>query len=131
MNSPVNIDPLDRNSTTPELVKEVLADARELLTLEVRMAVDEAREEVLRVKRAAIAGAVAVVLVLLGAVALLVALILALGGAPWHALAVGGVLLLLACGGAAYAYSIVPKNPLAKTRERLRQSANQLKEHVA
>ena len=131
MNSPVSNYPLHQTSTTPELVKEVLSDARELITLEIRLAVNEAREEALRVKRAAIAAVVAAALVLLGAGALVVALILLLGGAPLHAFAVGSALLLLACGGAVYAYSVMPKNPLAKTRERFRENANQLKEHVA
>lgn len=131
MNSPVTIDPPNETATTPELVKQVLADARELMTLEMRLAVNEAREEILRVKHAAVAGMVSVVLVLLSAGAFLVALILALGGAPVHAIVVGAVLLMLACGGAAYAYFVVPKSPLAKTRERLRDSTNQLKEHVA
>lgn len=131
MNSPVVIDPTDKTSSTPELVKLVLADARELIALEVRMAVQEARTELLQIKQAAIVAGVAVALSLLGVGTLLVAIVLALGGTPLEALIVTAVLWVGAGISAVYAYSVVPKRPLEKTRERLKDDANHLKEHVA
>lgn len=131
MNSPVVVDPKQHSPSTPELVKQVLADARELIALEARLAVQEARTEMLQIKQAAIVMAVAVVLGLLSIGTLLLAVVLALGGTPLDALIVAAALLVCAGIGAAYAYAVVPKRPLQKTRERLRLDANELKEHIA
>jgi uncharacterized membrane protein YqjE len=131
MNSPVVIDPMQKSSSTPELVKQVLNDARELITLEARLAVQEARTEVLQIKQAAIVASIALALVLLSVGTLLLAVVLALGGTAIDALIVAAVLLVGAGVSAAYAYAVVPKKPLQKTRERLQADANQLKEHVA
>jgi uncharacterized membrane protein YqjE len=131
MNSHENIQSELPDTPIPELVTQVLADARELITLEVRLATEEARSELLQAKTAAIAGAAAFSLALLGLGTLLVALILALGGLALHALIVGGVLLVAAGGTAAYAYGCIPKKPLEKTRGRLKEDVARLKEHTA
>lgn len=128
MNSPVSIPTA---VSTPELVKQVLGDARELMSLEVRLAVQEAQSEVLQLKQAAIVAGISAALTLLGVGTLLLAIVLALGGTPLDALIVSAVLLLGAGIGAFYAYSVVPKTPLAKTRQRLKNDVTHLKEHVA
>lgn len=130
MNSPISM-PTQSALSTPELVKQVLGDARELMSLEVRLAVQEAQSEVLQLKQAAIVAGISAALTLLGVGTLLLAVVLALGGTPLDALIVSAVLLLGAGIGAFYAYSVVPKTPLAKTRQRLKNDVNHLKEHVA
>jgi uncharacterized membrane protein YqjE len=130
MNSP----PL---ATAPEptpsadVAKQLLADAKELIALEVELAKNEVTEELLRAKHAAIAAGLAIAALLLCLNAALVGLILALGGTALHALSVALVLLLLAGATGVYAYSAVPKRPLGKTRARLEDDARQLKAHVA
>lgn len=113
-----------------DVAKQVLADARELIALEVELAKDEVKDELAKAKQAAIGAAAAVVALLLCLATALVALILALGGAPLHALIVAVVLLLAAGAAGAYAYSALPKRPLGKTRDRLADDAERLKEHV-
>lgn len=132
MNSPVSISiPTQSSVSTPELVKRVLGDARELMALEIRLAVQDAQSEVMQLKQAAIVAGISAALILLGVGTLLLAVVLALGGTPIDALIVSAVLLLGAGIGAFYAYSAVPKTPLAKTRERLKNDVTHLKEHVA
>jgi uncharacterized membrane protein YqjE len=113
-----------------EVAKQVLTDAKELIALEVELAKGEVKEELLQAKHAAIAAGAAVCALLLCLAMALLALVLALGGAAQHALIIAGVLLLLAAGSGAYAYSAFPKRPLGKTRNRLQGDAEQLKEHV-
>jgi uncharacterized membrane protein YqjE len=121
--------PLDARPTA-ELVKEALAEARELVQLEVKLAKEEMRVEIKQAKKAGIAVGVSGVVALLGLSTLVVALVLALGGTALAALIVAIVLLAMAGGGAAFAYSRVPKDPLDSTRRRLEADVNQLKEHV-
>jgi uncharacterized membrane protein YqjE len=114
-----------------DVAKQLLADAKELIALEVELAKNEVTEELVRSKHAAIAAGVAVAAIVLCLNAALVGLILALGGAPIHALSVALVLLLLAVATSVYAYSAIPKRPLGRTRARLEDDARQLKAHVA
>lgn len=131
MNLPVDTAPSHEHTTTPDLVKQVLSDARELISLEVKLAVDDAKGELLKTKRAAIAGGVAIALAVLFLEALLLALVLALGGTPVDAVIVAGVLLVATALCAWYAYSSVPKRPLERTRARLKDDVERVKEHVA
>lgn len=118
-------------SPTSDLLKQTLAEARELVQLEVRIAKEELKEEVVRVKKAAITGGVALVLLFAGLSGFVVALILAFGGTVVAALLVAGALLVLGAGAGVLAYSMVPKSPLSHTRQNLKDDVNQLKEHVA
>lgn len=131
MNQANIVDPTLDQTSTVELAKLALAEAKELIELEIQLAKVEARAELKRVKSAAIAAGVAFTLVLLGLSALVTALILALGVAAIYALAVGGALLLLGGIASAYAYSSVPKAPLDQTRERLKDDIKRLREHTA
>ncbi|MFZ5895084.1 MAG: phage holin family protein [Myxococcota bacterium] len=132
MNQPNIVEPpLEEQVSTVELAKQALTEAKELLELEIQLAKVEAREELKRVKSAAIAGGVAFALVLLGLSACVTAIILAIGVAAVYALAVAGVLLLAGGAAAAYAYSTVPKAPLDQTRERLKDDIKRLREHTA
>ena len=128
MNSPPTV--LASELSTVEVTKQVLADARELIALEVQLAREEVKEELRLAKQAAIAGAAAACVLLLSLCAAIVALILALGGEPAHALVVALTLLVVALAAGAYAYAAVPKQPMERTKNRLAEDAKRLKEHV-
>ena len=133
----IDVSPSERNpamleeASTADLVREAMDEAKELVRLEVALAKEEVKEELAQVQHAAIslgiaAGASVIVLCLLA-----VALVLALGGTALAALGVAGGFLVVA-GIAGYAgYGMLPKNPLEKTRHRLENDVNQLKEHIA
>jgi uncharacterized membrane protein YqjE len=131
MNQANIAEPVFESGSTVEIAKQALAEAKELIELEIQLAKVEARDELKKMKAAAIAGALAFTLLLLGLSAWVTALILALGLAPLYALAVGGGLVLLAGAAAAYAYSAIPKAPLDHTRERLKEDIQRLREHTA
>ena len=117
--------------STTDLVKRTLAEARELVQLEVQIAKQELREDLIQTEKAAIAGAVALVLLLLALAALVVAVIVALGGTVLAAALVGAGFIVLAAGAVALAYALAPKSPLGRTRRRLKEDVNRLKEHAA
>lgn len=131
MNQASIAEPTFDSGSTVELAKQALTEAKELIELEIKLAKVEARDELKRMKNAAIAAGVAFTLAILGLSAWVTALILALGLAPLYALAVGGALLLLGAGSAAYAYAAIPKAPLDHTRERLKEDIQRLREHTA
>lgn len=123
-------DPLERVPTT-EVVKEALSEARELLQLDLRIAKQELREDLAQVKKAAIFGAAALVLVFLALAALIVAVILAAGATLGAALATAAILLVVGGSSGVLAYTLAPKSPFGRTRQRLKDDLNQLKEHAA
>lgn len=119
------------NASTADLVREAMDEAKELVRLEVELAKEEVKEELKHVERAAIAFGIAVAASIIVMSLLAMALVLALGGTPLIALAVAGG--FLAIGGLAgwLGYGMLPKSPLEKTRHRLQNDMNQLKEHIA
>ena len=130
--SPSEHDPtLLEDASIAELVKEAMEEARELVRLEVALAKEEITEELAQVQHAAIslgiaAGASVVALCLLA-----VALVFALGGTALAALGVAGGFLVVGGIAGSIGYGMLPKNPLEKTRHRLENDVNQLKEHIA
>ncbi|MGC4064651.1 MAG: phage holin family protein [Polyangiaceae bacterium] len=130
MNSPLHFGQTHEDTPTPDLVKQVLADSRELVALELRLALDELRGELILVKRAVVLGGAGLLLGLVGMTSLVVALILALGGRAFHAAIIGGGLMVVAIAIGAIALHLLPKKPLEKTLERLKEDVNRLKEHV-
>ncbi len=124
------VDLSSSSPSTGELVKQVLAEARELITLEVRIAQAEVREELVRTQRAAVAFGLACGVVLLALGAFVVAIILAFGGTVLAALLVGAALAVLGAVCVALAWSQVPKSVLDHTRAHVRQDAAVLREHV-
>ena len=117
--------------STAELAKELLSEARELIQIEIQLAKEEARTELISVKRAAIAAGIALGLAVLGLNAVITAVILAFGASVLAGLGVAGALLAAGALVAAYAYSRAPKSVLGKTRDRLKEDVTRLKEHVA
>jgi len=116
--------------TTGELVKHILVEARELVTLEVRIAKAELHEEFERTKRVAMIFGIAFGFVVLALSAFVVAAILAFGGTVIAALLVGAVLAALAAVAVAVAVASVPKSVLGHTRANMKQDAAVLREHV-
>jgi uncharacterized membrane protein YqjE len=124
------VDLSSSEPTTGELVKQALVEARELVTLEVRIARAEAREELERTTRAAVAFGIAFGFVLLALSAFVVAVILAFGGTVIAALLVGAALAVLGAIAVAIAMASVPKSVLGRTRAHVKQDATVLREHV-
>ena len=119
------------DASTADLVREAMDEAKELLRIEIALAKAEVKEELAQVQHAAIslgiaAGASVIVLCLLA-----VALVLALGGTALAALGVAGGFLVVGGIAGYIGYGMLPKNPLEKTRHRLENDVNQLKEHIA
>jgi uncharacterized membrane protein YqjE len=130
MAPPPPITPLEPTPTS-EVVKQALSEARDLLQLDVRIAKQELKEELAQIKKAAIAGGAALVLLLLALAALTVAIIFAAGATVVAALIVAAILLVAGGGAGALAYALSPKSPLTRTRQRLKDDIDQLKERVA
>jgi hypothetical protein len=61
----------------------------------------------------------------------MVALVLGLGGTAVIALAVAGILAVIVGVIAGVAYKLFPGAPLKRTRARVKNDVNQLREHVA
>jgi Putative Actinobacterial Holin-X, holin superfamily III len=113
---------------TTELAREALADARELIRIEVALAKEELTHDLRALKVGVILGAGAVVSCLLGLSMLLMAVALTLG-VP-GALACGAGLILVAVGLGAAAFAYLPKAPLKRTRARVPAETTQIREHL-
>ncbi len=133
----IDVSPSERNpalleeASTADLVREAMDEAKELVRLEVELAKEEVKEELVQAKHAAISfgialGASVIVLCLLA-----MALVLALGGTAVVALCVAAGFMVIGGIAAWVGYGMVPKSPLGKTRHRLENDVNQLKEHIA
>jgi hypothetical protein len=116
--------------STTELVREALEETKELVRIEMKLAREEVRDDVLQLKAAAILIGVASVLGILALASLLVALVLGLGGGVVEALLVAAALALICGILVAVAYRSIPKVPLERTRSRLKTNVNQFKEHI-
>jgi len=119
------------DSSTADLVREAMDEAKELVRLEVELAKEEVKEEIAHVQRAAIGFGIAAASGIVVLSLLSVALVLALGGTAVAALIVAAVFLALGGLAAFLGYRMLPKSPLEKTRHRLQNDVNQLKEHIA
>jgi len=130
--SPSERSPTVRDeASTGELVREAMDEAKELVRLEIELAKEEVRDELRKAQRAAIGLGVALASLVLVLCLLAVALVFAVGGTALAALLVA--LGFLAVGGLAalFGYGMLPKAPFEKTRHRLENDVNQLKEHIA
>lgn len=117
-------------ASTADLVREALDEAKELVRLEVELAKNEVSQEIAEAKMAAIGFAVGGAFVLLTLCLLAMALVLALGGTALIALMVAGAFLIVAGIGAFFGWSLLPKKPLAATRQRVTGDLKSLKEHL-
>lgn len=117
--------------TTLHLVREALDETKELIKLEVLLAKNEAKRELVQARASAIAFGVATAAALLGLAMLLVAVALAIDPRPRTALVLAVVLLIAAGAAGRLGYMRLPKKLLDMTRKRLESDVHQLKEHVA
>jgi uncharacterized membrane protein YqjE len=133
----IEVSPSERNpalleeASTADLVREAMDEAKELVRLEVELAKEEVKEELKQVQHAAIGFAVAAAAAVVVLCLLSVALVLALGGTAVAALLVAAGFVVLGGAAAWIGYGMLPRSPLEKTRNRLQNDVNQLKEHIA
>jgi hypothetical protein len=123
------VDPRPESSTA-DLVKEAISEARELMQVEVALARDEMNQEISRAKASGIALGAAMAAGLLGVALVLVAIALAIAPAPLPALLIGLAFIALAIVVGVVGYGRVPKRPLERTRGRLGADVRLVREHV-
>jgi uncharacterized membrane protein YqjE len=116
---------------TTVLVKEMFGETRKLVKVEVALAVQDAKGELRKAKRAGIAAGIGLVTSILMLAMLCVAVVLAFGGTVLAALLVAAALFVITAGVGLYAYSAAPKKPLEHTRRRFESDLEELKEHIA
>lgn len=116
---------------TGELVKQTVDGARDLVQIEIALALDEVREDVAKLKKVAVWSGVGLVLSNLLLSTLVLSIVLVLGGTAEIAFAATGVLALLVVVVAIVAVKLFPGVPLKRTRERVKNNLAQLKERVA
>jgi hypothetical protein len=114
-----------------ELVREAIAETRELVRLEVALAREEIKTELARAKAGAIAIAVAATAAVCGFTLCLVAIAAAFSAIWLAALIIGAILLAGAGAAALLGWKAVPKRPMGSTRERLQTDVKQLRERIA
>ncbi len=119
------------DSSTVQLIEAAIKESRELVRVEVALAKLELEKQLKQAVRAAIGFVAAAVLAIIGLTLFAVAIVLALGGTGGIAAAVAGVVVSLAALAGYIGYSLLPKNPLERTRHHLEDDFKQLKEHVA
>lgn len=118
-------------TSTADLVRQTLEESKELVRVELQLFEQEVREDIRRYKAVSVMFGVALVLGLLTLATLVVALVIALGGSTGAALGISCVLAALAVILAAVAYKVFPGAPLERTRARLKQDMQEIKEHVS
>lgn len=122
-----------RHSTDPtagELVREAMSEARQLIVLEVSLARDEMRREVVAARSAGIALGVGVVASIVATSLMFVAIALAIFPGPVPALILGLVLMVSAMLAGIAGIKLLPKKPLGGTRRRLETDVESVKERV-
>lgn len=117
-------------SSTTDLVKEAIAEAKELMQVEIALARDEIGQEIARAKASGVALGAAAAAGLLGAALVLVAIALAIAPRPLPALLIGLALLVVALVMGLVGYGRVPKRPMERTRGRLESDVRLLRERV-
>jgi uncharacterized membrane protein YqjE len=115
-----------------ELVREALGDTRELVRLEVALAREDLRSEFGAAKSSVIALAASAAFGVSGLTLLLVAVVLALPLAGWlSAVIAGAAVLLVAAALGLIGWRAMPKRFFGRTRQRLVDDVDQLREHIA
>jgi uncharacterized membrane protein SirB2 len=120
-----------RRLSTTELVRRALDEARLLARAEVLHAKQELREEIRAAKASGILLGAGGVLALSGITILFTAIAMALPIAEWLAAIIVGVVLLLVAGALGLAgVKRLPKKPLARTQERIKQDVTLTREQL-
>jgi hypothetical protein len=121
---------LSNSVPTPELIRQAVDGARELVRLELRLAREELRNDVARFTRIAVWSGVLYSLANVCLATLVFGSVLLSGGGAGVAFAVAGILALLVAVLAFVVYRILPGVPLKRTRARLQSEMTEFKEHV-
>ncbi|WP_437957936.1 phage holin family protein [Sorangium sp. So ce119] len=120
-----------KESGLVDLVRDAIQDTQELIKIEIALAKNETKQDINKLRNAAIAFGVAFAAAILMLAMLLVAAALALGGAV-PALVIAGALLVTAAIAGLVGYRAVPREPpLDATKEHAQAQANLLKEEIA
>jgi predicted phage tail protein len=123
--------PHQPRETTADLVRDAVAEIREVVRTEVALARDEALTELVRARMAAIQLGIAAGAALLAMSMFLVALVAAFEPMWLAALVAGGVVLMVG-GALGYGgYRMLPKKPLHETVVRATTNVEELREHIA
>jgi uncharacterized membrane protein YqjE len=115
---------------TAELVRQALQETKELARLEIKLAREELREDLLQLKRAAILIGIAAVLGIVAIALLDVAVVIALGGTVGSALLITGIVVAEVAILGYIGYRQLPKTPLQHTRARLSADLHTIEEHL-
>ncbi len=118
----------DSNGTV-ELLEEGLAEAKELVGIQISLAREEALTQLRSLKQAAIALGAAVALGLTGLSALLTALIVAAGWVVGVALS--GTLVVVATAIGIWGRSKIPQHPMTETKDRIVDDANSVRRKLS
>jgi hypothetical protein len=126
------VDPIEPAAelSTSELVRQALDESRELVRLEMRLAQEELRDDVRKLKWGGILMALAGAMFVVALAMFDVAVVLALGGTANVALIVAFIVLGEVAVLAFFGYRLLPKKPLERTRARLATDVHALKEQV-
>ncbi|WP_438026105.1 phage holin family protein [Sorangium sp. So ce233] len=120
-----------KESGLVDLVRDAIQDTQELIKIEIALAKNETKQDITKLRNAAIAFGVAFAAAILMLAMLLVAAALALGGAV-PALVIAGALLVTAAIAGLVGYRAIPREPpLDATKEHAQAQANLLKEEIA
>jgi putative superfamily III holin-X len=125
-------DPLEPAAqlSTSELVRQALDESRELVRLEMRLAREELRDDVRKLKWAGILVALAGAMFIVALAMFDLAVVLALGGTANIALIIAFIVLGEVAVLALVGYRLLPKVPMERTRARLATDVHALKEQV-
>ena len=126
------VDPIGTaaDPSTSELVRQALDETRELIRLEMRLAQEELRDDVRKLKWGGVLVALAAAMFIVALAMFDLAVVLALGGTANVALIIAFVVLGEVAVLAFFGYRLLPKVPLERTRARLATDIHALKEQV-
>jgi len=116
---------------TGELVREAVDGARDLVQIELALALDEVRDDIQRMKKMAVWSVAGLLLLNVFLATIVLGTVLALGGTAPIAFAAAGVLAVGVGLSALIAYKLFPGVPLRRTLERVKNDMNQLRERIA
>lgn len=118
-------------SSTGELLKRAMSEARELFQLELALAKRELKDDLSAITRGAVAFVVALLFMIASVSLLTIALVLAVGSTVAIALGLSGGAFVLALIAGALGYSMLPHRPMERSRRHLVDDLNEFKEHLA
>jgi hypothetical protein len=116
---------------TVDLIKQAVAEARELSTLEVALAKEEVKREVKDATRGAIFLGVGAALEILALVALAVVATVALAKVMVIPIVIAALLVGVTVGAAVFAIKKLPRRPRRDTERRVKEDVKELKQQIA